>query len=97
VELLQDWPKVLLRFREMHATGRSSSMANVEPQTPVGNADQQVFTIGLQNLRQAHRHQVSKNFDKVMFNLEVLSFTIWWFRVVSDVGTPVSSHCQVIL
>jgi hypothetical protein len=82
VELLQDWPKVLSKFRTMQRGSKGSSTTAIDLEMRTGTADQQLFLIGLQSLRRAHRHHVSKNFDKVMFNLEVLSFTIWWFRVV---------------
>jgi hypothetical protein len=66
----------------MHRTAKGSAAAPTDLDMHTGNADQQMFLIGLQSLRRAHGHHVSKNIDKVMFNLEVLSFTIWWFRVV---------------
>ena len=59
-----------------------------------GNADQRMFLVGLQSLRRAHAHQASKLFDKVMFNIEVLAFSIWWTRVVGNVS---GSFCKALL
>lgn len=52
-----------------------------------GNTAQRMFLIGLRSLRRANAHQASKLFDKVMFNIEVLAFSIWWIRAVGNVSS----------
>ena len=57
---------------------------------PISGADstiirgaQQLFQSGLQSLIRVRGHQHGKNFNKIMYNVEVLVFCLWWFRMVS--------------
>jgi hypothetical protein len=43
---------------------------------------QQLFQSGLQSLIRASGHLRGKNFNRIMYNIEVLVFCLWWFRVV---------------
>jgi hypothetical protein len=43
---------------------------------------QHLFQSGLQSLIRVRGHQYGKNFNKIMYNVEVLVFCLWWFRMV---------------
>lgn len=83
VVLLQDWPKIITKFRDMYSTAKGGSMGQTGLAISDGDATQRMFLVGLQSLKQAHVHHASKLFDKVMFNIEVLAFSIWWIHMVS--------------
>lgn len=54
--------------------------------TPEPNASasvaQELFQCGLTSLIRARVHERGKSFNRIMYNMEVLVFCLWWFRVV---------------
>ena len=68
----------------LHAPGHDFSL-------PAPTDDrQQIFHAGIWSLTRAHQHQSAKIYNKVMFNIEVLVFSLWWF------GSVRHCHCQLI-
>jgi len=86
VALLQDWPQLISRFRGMYSAAKGGSISETLLRIPDGNTAQWMFIVGLRSLTRARTHQASKLFDKVMFNIEVLAFSIWWIHVVRHVS-----------
>jgi hypothetical protein len=84
VVLLQDWPKIITKFRNMYSSAKGGSVGQTPLAISDGDATQRMFLVGLQSLNRAHVHHASKLFDKVMFNIEVLAFSIWWVHMVSS-------------
>jgi len=83
---LQDWPKILFEFQELHMTHRAreqevlvSRQENLEGLT----REQIYFHTAMHNLQQAHTFDNNRKYNKVMFNIEILIFCIWYFGAVS--------------
>jgi hypothetical protein len=66
----------------MYSAAQAGSPLHTPLAIPNANASQRMFLVGLRSLRRAQGHHASKLFDKVMFNIEVLAFSIWWTRMV---------------
>jgi hypothetical protein len=49
--------------------------------------EQQLFQFGMRSLTRAIEHQAAKKYDKVMYNIEVLVFCLWWFGAVRFLGS----------
>ena len=51
---------------------------------------QKIFLAGLQSLNRASLHLSGKFYSKIMFNIEVLVFCLWWFGAVNISTNSVS-------
>jgi hypothetical protein len=58
----------------------AGQIGGAEP--PVISGAQRLFQSGLQSLSRVRGHHHGKNFNKIMYNIEVLVFCLWWFRMV---------------
>lgn len=75
-------------FRRLYDTARLTShqLASLSSITPVPrestSGPQELFKFGLSSLIRAGVHERGRSFNKTMYNMEVLVFCLWWFRVV---------------
>lgn len=68
--------------KELNDPNNLSMPAQVGGASTTISGAQQLFQSGLQSLIRAGGHQRGKHFNKIMYNIEVLVFCLWWFRVV---------------
>jgi hypothetical protein len=85
--ILKDWTSIIATFKRLHTSRlHESNMADAQTTVePIYNADQQHFQVGLQALRHARNHQINTNYGKILYNVDVLVFCIWWFATVCHV------------
>lgn len=81
--VLKDWPKLVSNFRKSHDT--RIYVPNDQPIPAIASSsseEQKFFHSGILNMIRAHRSGVGMNYKKVMFNIDVLVFCLWWFGAV---------------
>lgn len=82
--MLKDWPNLVNNFRKSYDTRPEVSTENPIPAIDKSSSEEQkLLHAGIHNLLRANRRQAGKNFMKVMFNIDVLVFCLWWFGAVS--------------
>jgi hypothetical protein len=45
-------------------------------------ADERMFHVGVAALARAQQHQAGKQYNKVLYNIDVMVFSIWWCAMV---------------
>jgi hypothetical protein len=80
IDSLQQWPNILTKFRKIYEARQHWVPTPIRP-APVTEKQSQ-FEIGIETLRSMNMHQVSKDYEKVMHNMDVLVFSIWWLLTV---------------
>lgn len=81
-DALQNWPEVIVKFRNIYQSGLRNSFAPTLSFPTTVNKDQHIFQVGLQSLSRAFEYQTGTHYYKVMYNIEVLVFCLWWFGMV---------------
>jgi hypothetical protein len=83
-ENLRHWPSVILNFLKIHERRQAQVLpANDVPmEVDSSTSEHRVFRAGLQTLRRAHQYKTSTLYNKIMYNIEVLVFCLWWFGAV---------------
>jgi hypothetical protein len=61
----------------------SNSAGTIPAFTEGMNKEQQLFESGIRSLSRAHQHLVAKSLNKIMYNVEVLVFCLWWLGAVA--------------
>ena len=61
------------------------------------NAEQQHFQVGLHALRHARKHQVDSQYSKILSNVDILIFCIWWFAMVGHTNSMFFMSSQLSL
>jgi hypothetical protein len=88
---LNDWPEVVVEFRKLYnSRGIRPPTTLTVPEMP--DMHQKIFYAGVQSLTRASSHQAGKFYNKVMYNIEVLVFSLWWFGAVSTLSPGSVSH-----
>jgi hypothetical protein len=80
---LQNWPKLVHNFRTAaEKKDEILSLPDMSSLLICGSTEEKCFHVGLQSLVRARIHKIAKDFNKIMYNIEILVFTIWWIAVV---------------
>ena len=81
--MLKDWPKLVTDFRKSYDTRMAAPNETPIPVISSSSTQEQKYLhTGVHNLLRAHRRQVGKNYLKMMFNIDILVFCLWWFGAV---------------
>jgi hypothetical protein len=85
MEKLNDWREPVLKFQQLYLGQKNAPASQVLLFNPASlpNNEQQGFFWGLQCLNNAYRQQVSKHYNKIVCNITVAAFAIWWITHVS--------------
>jgi hypothetical protein len=83
-ENLRHWPSVILNFLKIHERrqGQALPANDVPMEVDSSTSEHCVFRAGLQTLMRAHQYKTSTLYNKIMYNIEVLVFCLWWFGAV---------------
>lgn len=86
-ENLRHWPNVILYFIKIYEKNQAHALPNsgLPMEVESSTSEHRVFHAGLQSLRRAQRYKCATLYNKVMYNIEVLVFCLWWFGAVRSV------------
>lgn len=82
-----DWPEALLVFLRHYHDNRDEASSDHLPVTSGMTQEQRRFLAGLGCLMQAHRKYTLKQLDKILYNILVAAFAVWW---ITNVGSQLS-------
>jgi hypothetical protein len=91
---LKDWPAIVDKFRKMHNTSQRQGAAQTTTLSDIAlsdTKDRRQLAVGLQSLHRAQGYFQTNKFNKVMYNVEVLVFSIWWFSSVCGIANNILS------
>lgn len=84
---LKEWPAAVRKFSHLHEYNRrvdkSASAERWGVNTPeYPNIAQARFVSVLKGLTHAGAHNMGVQYGKILYNIEILVFTVWWFTEV---------------
>jgi hypothetical protein len=83
-ENLRHWPQVILNFLKIHERRQGQAFPNNDIAMEVDSSTSEccVFHAGVQTLMRTHQYKTSTLYSKIMYNIKVLVFCLWWFGAV---------------
>jgi hypothetical protein len=81
-DALDNWPNIIVKFGNFYRSGISNNFTLPLSFPETVNTEQHRFQAGLQSLSRAFAYQAGSNYNKIMYNIEVLVFCLWWFGMV---------------
>ena len=87
---LSNWPKLVHKFETIYnsqSNSQSRAIINLQPQrdqsgAQFGARERQHFHAGLEILERVSDASINKDYAKIVFNFQILIFSLWWFGLV---------------